>query len=273
MCSSGYIALRRQATRTPERSSSLHKSRRGVYHCTRSTRYLHSNPFKIHSYIPNHGFCYKRICVRPALLPFATGLTHSGAEFITAPEPERSSLHKRYPIDHLKCIPNTFLRPSKKDICVRPALSPFAAGHLHSGAEFITAQEPVWSSPLHQIVLDRFAQMHSKYIPTSLTMVFVKQKNCVPPAISPFTAGSPHSGAESPLHIKYHVRRNYRPEGKRKWQSRGRENMCVYVAKTIKYTSGSWAAKRVGMNKCSYFTTQSSSQVPIVACVLTYEGC
>ncbi len=112
MCSSGYIALRRQATRTPERSSSLHKSRRGVYHCTRSTRYLHSNAFKIHSYIPNHGFCYKRICVRPALLPFATGFTHSGAEFITAPEPERSSLHKRYPIDHLKCIPNTFLRPN-----------------------------------------------------------------------------------------------------------------------------------------------------------------
>src|SRR6266852_6153945 len=218
MCSSGYIALRRQATHTPERSSSLHKSRRGVYHCTRSTRYLHSNAFKIHSYIPNHGFCYKRICVRPALLPFATG-------------------------------------------------------HLHSGAEFITAQEPERSSPLHQIVLDRFAQMHSKYIPTSLTMVFVKQKNCVPPAISPFTAGSPHSGAESPLHIKYHVRRNYRPEGKRKWQSRGRENMCVYVAKTIKYTSGSWAAKRVGMNKCAYLTTQSSSQVPIVACVLTYEGC
>src|SRR6266849_1334766 len=25
---------------------------------------------------------------------------------------ERSSLHKRYPIDHLKCIPNTFLRPN-----------------------------------------------------------------------------------------------------------------------------------------------------------------
>src|SRR6266852_4889932 len=164
----------RQASRTPEWSLPLHKK-------------YHIDPLKfiqntlLH---PKHGFCQKEICVHPAISPFAGRLlalrsgvhhcTRAGEEFTTAQEVPDTS-----PQMHSKYIP-TYLTMvlSKKDICVRPALSPFAAGHLHSGAEFITAQEPVWSSPLHQIVLDRFAQMHSKYIPTSLTMVFVKQKNC-----------------------------------------------------------------------------------------------
>src|SRR6266849_5912202 len=95
--------------------------------------------------------------------------------------PERSSpLYKKYQIDPLKYIENTFLHPqpwflSKRNMCS----SGYIALHgrllaLRSGVhhctrareEFTTAQE----------VPDTSTQMHSKYIPTYLTMVFVTKE-------------------------------------------------------------------------------------------------
>src|SRR6266849_4010647 len=141
---------------------------------------------------PNHGFCQKKKSVHLAIPPFAAGYSHSGAEFITAQEPERSSpltaqtpersspLHKKYHIDPLKFIQNTLLHPKhgfcQKEICVHPAISPFAGRLLalrsgvhhctRAGEEFTTAQE----------VPDTSTQIHSKSIPTYLTMVFVTKE-------------------------------------------------------------------------------------------------
>jgi hypothetical protein len=206
---------------------------------------------------------------------------------------------------HSKYIPTylTMVSVKKKNVFVR------LCRYSDSGAEFTTAQK----------VADRSAQMHSKYIPTSLSMAFVKEEYVFVRLYRPSRQASRTQERSSPLHKKYHiyslqciptsltmvfVKKKivflplYRPSlqaprtpeqsslciqstrSVRTIDQKDRENAgaevertCVYAAKSIKYTTGSWAAKRIGMNECSYFTTQSSSQVPIVACVLTYEGC
>src|SRR6266849_6423277 len=89
-----------QTPNTTEQSSPLYKKYQiNLLKCIQNA-FLH----------PNHGFGQKKKSVHLAIPPFAAGYSHSGAEFITAQEPERSSpLHKKYQIDLLKCIQNAFL--------------------------------------------------------------------------------------------------------------------------------------------------------------------
>src|SRR6266852_814233 len=84
----------RQASRTLERSSSLHQNRSGV-HCTKGTRWITSNAFQIHSYVLTMGFVKKRymcssgsITLRCRPLALRSGVHHctrTGMEFTTAP--------------------------------------------------------------------------------------------------------------------------------------------------------------------------------------------
>src|SRR6266849_3621764 len=68
-------------------------------------------------------------------------------------------------------------------------------GFLHSRVEFTTVQE----------VPDRSTQMHSKYIPTYLTMVSVKEKYVFVPLYRPSRQASCTLEWSSPLHKKYAI--------------------------------------------------------------------
>ncbi len=112
-----------QATRTPARSSSLHKSRRGVHHCTRAgaefttAQEVPDRSAQMHS---KHISTYLTMVFVKKEYVFVRLYRPSRQASRT---PERSSpLYKKYQIDPLKYIENTFLHPqpwflSKRNMC------------------------------------------------------------------------------------------------------------------------------------------------------------